>query len=110
MTGLWTNDRNTLAEALLGRRCEDHGLPKEAPPGYWRCTSPGCLRAGDCSATAAYLIDSGAVRVLDHEDTGLRKQVAEAVWHAVPAADRTVDFWKRLDDIARAAIVALRQP
>lgn len=86
MTGLWTNDRDSLIAALSGHI------------------------EGDvmCSIAADELIVVGVVRVLDPDDTELRATIRDAIadefgrWH-----------WDFSDDIERATdhvIEALRQP
>jgi hypothetical protein len=86
MTGLWTNDRDRLLEAC-------------------RATSGDGPRA-----TSAYLIEQGVVRVLDPDDTELVEQVAQAIYtaHVQQLHKPGSEAW--LYPIARAVIVALRQP
>jgi predicted unusual protein kinase regulating ubiquinone biosynthesis (AarF/ABC1/UbiB family) len=84
MTGLWTNDRVTLAKALWG-------LPHQTPEGL-----------------AKALIERGYVRVLDTED--VRAKIRDAISDEFSRWfwDTTIR-----DDINRATdavIVALRQP
>jgi hypothetical protein len=87
MSGLWTNDRDTLAKAVST-----------------------ALR--DRVTIADYLIDSGVVRVLDPDNTELVEHVAREMWAAhsgglVWDARAPKEPWVCM---ARAAIVALRQP
>jgi hypothetical protein len=73
MTRLWTNDRDTLAEALF------HAYA----PGRktWRDAS-GMRRRGWLSQ-ADRLLATGVVRVLDPDDTELVEQTAKTIyeWH-----------------------------
>ena len=77
MTGLWTNDRDTLAE----------GIDR-----YARSVAPS-----EASATgvARDLIDTGAVKVLDPDNTELVAKLTAAIGSP---------------SLARAVIEALRQP
>jgi hypothetical protein len=88
VTGLWTNDRDTLAGAIRERLY----------------ASPGSI--------ADYAIQTGAVRVLDPDDPALVEQVAREMWAAhsgglVWDTRAPKEPWMCM---ARAAIVALRQP
>jgi hypothetical protein len=88
MTGFWANDRDTLADGLSGHI------------------------EGDvmCSIAADELIATGVVRVLDPDDTELVEQVAQAIYtaHVQQLHKPGSEAW--LYPIARAVIVALRQP
>jgi hypothetical protein len=98
MTGLWTNDRDTLASGINNPR--------------W--TWLGRRAAEDI---ADRLIDTGVVRMLDPGDTELVERVARALAPAsygrgpeLQVLDRfqlTDEGWRAK---ARAAIEALRQP
>jgi hypothetical protein len=85
VTGLWTNDRDTLAAGIWGH----DGL--------------------DATALAQQLIDRGVVRVLDPADTELRHRVAHALADEqlmrLTGAERSAYLRE-----ARAVIEALRQP
>jgi hypothetical protein len=85
MTGLWTNDRVTLAKALWG-------LPHQTPEGL-----------------AKALIERGYVRVLDPDDPVQRGRVAkrlrEIEVQAVAGIHRDDTDWA-----AGELIEALRQP
>jgi hypothetical protein len=86
MSGLWTNDRDTLAEALF------HAYA----PGRktWRDAS-GMRRRGWLSQ-ADRLLATGVVRVLDPDDTELVERAAHKLgWSAMTV---------------RAVVEALRQP
>jgi hypothetical protein len=91
VTGLWTNDRDTLAEGLY-IHSSDYMLTDAA------------------DELAGALFENRVVRVLDPEDTELRQQIRRSIWAALPASGRTVLNWANLDDIARAIIEELRQP
>jgi hypothetical protein len=86
MTGLWTNDRDTLVNGVA------------TAPRY------------DPDLTADHLIDSGVVRVLDPDNTELVEQVAQAIYtaHVQQLHNPGSEAW--LYPIARAVIVALRRP
>jgi hypothetical protein len=86
MTGLWTNNRDTLAEAL-------RNTPLQMPQNL-----------------AQHLIESGVVRVLDPDNTELVEQVAQAIYtaHVQQLHKPGSEAW--LYPIARAVIVALRRP
>jgi hypothetical protein len=85
MTGLWTNDRDTLATTIWGRP------------------------TGDARALADWIIKTGVVRVLDPDDTELRHKVAH-ILAGVPLmrlSQAKRDAYLRK---ATAVIEALRQP
>jgi hypothetical protein len=95
VTGLWTNDRDTLAGALRS------GL------------MPHYLNPVQRAAVIEALLGSGAVRVLDPDNTELVEQGARAIysstwrmadWDLAPRQVR--DLYRAY---ARAHIVALRQ-
>jgi hypothetical protein len=86
MSGLWTNDRDTLNEALRG--------------GY----TPYYLNPAQRAAVIEALIDTGAVKVLDPDDTELVERVATVVVEELQLVDANPER------MARAVIVALRQP
>jgi hypothetical protein len=107
VTGLWTNDRDTLAEALVGYLAGIRALAegtKNAEPAarFW------------APRVAADLIDKRFVRVLDPGDTELVERVAQAIEdaHCRYAEDcrstEPVAAWCRR--AADAVIKALRQP
>jgi hypothetical protein len=81
MTGLWTNDRDSLGRWLAGFFGVD---------------------VADGEDAADDLINDGVVRVLNPDDTELVERVAKAMW-----SFETNEFHR---DMARAVIVALRQP
>jgi hypothetical protein len=83
MTGLWTNDHDTLAKALWG-------LPHQTPDGL-----------------AKALIDRGYVRVLDPDETELVEQVAKGIYQH---RSHEVDDWTYFIPHAIGALEALRQP
>jgi hypothetical protein len=96
VSGLWTNDRDTLADILIAEL-------------DW-------VHAPDLKWTAGRLIGTGAVRVLDPDDTELVERVArglfleahpgsEAGWDA-PGVMGKAAWYTR----ARAVIKVLRQP
>jgi hypothetical protein len=89
MTGLWTNDHDTLAKAL-GRVLIDSW---EEQQGH-----------------AQYLIDSGAVRVLDPDDTELRGRLAKRLREIVTHYDADSPKGDPDDWAAGQLIEALRQP
>jgi hypothetical protein len=95
MTGLWTNDHDTLAETLRRGnvpndwRTWDQLQPEEREPYL---------------LMVEYAIDTGVVRVLDPDDTKLVQQMAATIRSHWDSGGT------RWDGMARAVIVALRQP
>jgi hypothetical protein len=83
MTGLWTNDRNALAGAIWGHV------------------------GNDATALAQHLIDVGAVRALDPDDTELVEQVAKGIYQH---RSHEVDDWTYFIPHAIGALEALGQP
>jgi hypothetical protein len=86
MTGLWTTDRDTLAKALWG-------LPHQTPDGL-----------------AKALIDTGAVRVLDPDDTDMVGKGGMAVYEAHLHRPHIPGSVLWCNALARAVIEALREP
>jgi regulator of extracellular matrix RemA (YlzA/DUF370 family) len=80
MSGLWTNDRATLAAGIWGHV----GL--------------------DATVLAQHLIDKGTVRVLDPDDTDLVGRIIDEIADELHLVDPSPER------LARAVIVALRQP
>jgi hypothetical protein len=97
MTGLWTNDRATLAEGI-----DVHQL---------QC---GVADAKAARATAQFLLDWRTVRVLDPDDTELRERLTRRLFDAEL---RPLITWKQAPEpmreryrrLARVVIDALRQ-
>jgi hypothetical protein len=94
MSGLWTNDRDTLADALVGYlagiRALAEGTKNDEPAArFW------------APRVAADLIDKGTVRVLDPDNTELVEQVAGTLYGG---------DWERARRNARAVLMTLRQP
>jgi hypothetical protein len=107
VSGLWTNDVDTLAEALVGYlagiRSLSEGTKNVEPAArFW------------APRAAADLIDQRAVRVLDPDDTELVESIAKAMAGARPGSPPWQLLVPEIQEIhrveARAAIVALRQP
>jgi hypothetical protein len=104
VTGLWTNDRDTLAEALLPWRANQE-YPADKFDRDW------------ADEFATVLIDDGVVRVLDPDDTELVEQGAQTLWSKGLPHDAGL-VWDLLPETARehyrvgarAVIEALRQP
>jgi hypothetical protein len=71
MTGLWTNDHDTLADGLM-----------ELDWVQW---------------AASRLISTGVVRVLDPDNTELRYLIAKAIWG--PTGEPAPICFKQADDV-----------
>jgi hypothetical protein len=97
MTGLWTNDRAALAEAIF----------REYTGGKESWAKKNQRGRGRWLVQVDRLIDSGAVRVLDPDDTDLIEQVARAIARSVGSP---TDPWSIYHSCACTVIEALRQP
>jgi hypothetical protein len=99
VSGLWTNDRDTLAEGLM----RADGVDVE----------PGDV-LDDCRAVADALVDDGVVQVLDPDDTELVEEAAErlhrAVYGGIPWGMASYFIKDRRRQTVRTVIVTLRQP
>jgi hypothetical protein len=95
MTGLWTNDRDTLADALI-----------------INCPPLGSIwRGGD--EVADRLIDTGAVRTLDLDETEIEhaaERLHKAVYGGVPWPMASYYIKARRRNTVRAVIESLRRP
>jgi hypothetical protein len=100
MTGLWTNDRDTLADACGVCTCTPG-------PGY-DGPEEDCPLHGKPEFRARYLIETGAVRTLDPDDTELVGQLADAIQAELQRPHSTVAAGYRA--AARRCVVKLRQP
>jgi hypothetical protein len=84
MSGLWTNDRDTLAEALRDTTLQ---VPRNL---------------------AQHLIDTGAVRVLDPDD--MRTKIRDAISNEFSRWFWDTTIRDDIDRATDAVIEALRQP